>query len=143
MIVAIIRVAVDTIYDKEINIAWLCFWSFVEVDTGAIHDSKLTLMFADSDNLAIIVSCVASLRQLITTSQNESSSGRAAYQGTNAPMLKSPKSPLSPTFSESVAYVGTSISEDREKRELPKSIVHVRSDVDISTVSASRIGEID
>jgi hypothetical protein len=34
MVVAIIRVVVDTTYDREINIAWLCFWSFVEVDTG-------------------------------------------------------------------------------------------------------------
>jgi hypothetical protein len=34
MVVAIIRVAIDTTYDREINIAWLCFWSFVEVDTG-------------------------------------------------------------------------------------------------------------
>jgi hypothetical protein len=34
MIVAIIRVAVDNTYDKEINIAWLCLWSFVEVNTG-------------------------------------------------------------------------------------------------------------
>lgn len=34
MVVAIIRVTVDNTYGKEINIAWLCFWSFVEVDTG-------------------------------------------------------------------------------------------------------------
>jgi hypothetical protein len=34
MVIAIIRVTVGTTYDQEMNVAWLCFWSFVEVDTG-------------------------------------------------------------------------------------------------------------
>lgn len=34
MVIAIIRVAVDNTLNSEISIAWLCFWSFVEVDAG-------------------------------------------------------------------------------------------------------------
>ena len=34
MVIAIIRVLVGTTYDREMNIAWLCFWSFVELNTG-------------------------------------------------------------------------------------------------------------
>jgi len=95
----------------------------------------------DPDYLAIIVSCVASLRQLIITSQNESSSGRAAYQGTRAPILKSSMPVLSPTCSESVAYVESSIVEDRGKKIFPKSTVHVQSDVEVSTAAVSQIEE--
>jgi hypothetical protein len=36
MIVAVIRVAVGMTYDRQINIDWLCFWSFVEVDVGML-----------------------------------------------------------------------------------------------------------
>lgn len=41
MVVAVVRVAVDNTYDREINIAWLCFWSFVEVDTGLSRNVEL------------------------------------------------------------------------------------------------------
>lgn len=34
MVVAVIRVGVKTSLDEQIDIAWLCFWSFVEVDAG-------------------------------------------------------------------------------------------------------------
>lgn len=34
MVIAIVRVVVGTTYDREMNVAWLCFWSFVEVNTG-------------------------------------------------------------------------------------------------------------
>lgn len=34
MISAVIRVAVGMNYDRQINIDWLCFWSFIEVDIG-------------------------------------------------------------------------------------------------------------
>lgn len=141
MIVAIIRVAVDTTYDQEINIAWLCFWSFVEVGAGAINVPQWILILTDPDYLAIIVSCVASLRQLIITSQTESSSGRGAYQGTSAPILKSSKPLLSPIFSDPVAYVESSIVEYRGKKDFPKSTVHVQSDVEVSTVAVSQIEE--
>lgn len=36
MICAIVRVAVGTKYDRQINIDWLCFWSFIEVDIGKL-----------------------------------------------------------------------------------------------------------
>jgi hypothetical protein len=36
MVIAIIRVAIDNTLNSEINIAWLCFWSFVEVDAGML-----------------------------------------------------------------------------------------------------------
>jgi hypothetical protein len=36
MVIAIIRVAVDNTLNTEINIAWLCFWSSVDVDAGML-----------------------------------------------------------------------------------------------------------
>ncbi|KAJ5118144.1 uncharacterized protein N7515_010367, partial [Penicillium bovifimosum] len=92
MVTAIVRVAVGMSYDHQMNIDWLCFWSFVEVD------------------IAIIVSCVASLRQLFVT-QNQSSSGRAAYKNTYAPMLRKSKEGYSHDLSRSDGDVGLPMSE--------------------------------
>lgn len=36
MVTAILRVAVEMTYDGQMNIDWLCFWSFVEVDVGML-----------------------------------------------------------------------------------------------------------
>jgi hypothetical protein len=36
IVIAIVRVAIDNTLNSEINIAWLCFWSFAEVDTGML-----------------------------------------------------------------------------------------------------------
>lgn len=41
MVTAIIRVAVGMTYDRQMNIDWLCFWSFVEVDVGRLTPSLL------------------------------------------------------------------------------------------------------
>lgn len=136
MVVAIVRVAVDNTYDKEINIAWLCFWSFVEVDTGKIIGNTKISYVANGDYQAIIVSCVASLRQLIVTSQNQASSGRTPHQGTTDPILKASKPGLSPTFSESFAYA-ESPGEEGEKAPLPGNMVRVQNDIEICTRVAS------
>ncbi|KAJ5490165.1 hypothetical protein N7453_010990 [Penicillium expansum] len=87
MVTAILRVAVGMNYDRQMNIDWLCFWGFVEVD------------------VAIIVSCVASLRQLFVTSNNQSSSNRAGYHDTNEPILKKSKEGYSQNLSRSVGDV--------------------------------------
>lgn len=53
MISAIIRVAVGMKYDRQINIDWLCFWSFVEVDIGMLHRSSIFPMFFRSLTLLV------------------------------------------------------------------------------------------
>ncbi|KAJ5389090.1 uncharacterized protein N7496_000158, partial [Penicillium cataractarum] len=40
MVIAIVRVAVDNTLNSEINIAWLCFWSFVELFITAQNRSS-------------------------------------------------------------------------------------------------------
>ncbi|KAJ5799448.1 uncharacterized protein N7518_001516 [Penicillium psychrosexuale] len=112
MVTAVIRVAVEMTYDRQMNIDWLCFWSFVEVD------------------VAIIVSCVASLRQLFVTSQNQSSSARAAYNDTNDPILKKSKEGYSQDLSWSVGEVEPSTND--EVPMSPLSVVHVRQDFEVT-----------
>jgi hypothetical protein len=34
MVIAILRVAVDTSIDGPVNLDWLIFWSFIEINTG-------------------------------------------------------------------------------------------------------------
>ncbi|CAP93371.1 Pc16g07010 [Penicillium rubens Wisconsin 54-1255] len=118
MVTAIIRVAVGMDYDRQMNIDWLCFWSFVEVD------------------VAIIVSCVASLRQLFVASQNQSSSARAAYHDTNDPILKRSKEGSSQDLSRSVGDVGSPAND--EVPMSPLSVVHVRQDFEVSRANASQ-----
>jgi hypothetical protein len=36
MIIAILRVAVDTSLDVPVNLGWLIFWSFIEINTGIL-----------------------------------------------------------------------------------------------------------
>ncbi|KAF3014342.1 hypothetical protein E8E15_003701 [Penicillium rubens] len=118
MVTAIIRVAVGMDYDRQMNIDWLCFWSFVEVD------------------VAIIVSCVASLRQLFVASQNQSSSARAAYHDTNDPILKRSKEGSSQDLSRSVGDVESPAND--EVPMSPLSVVHVRQDFEVSRANASQ-----
>ncbi|OQD63722.1 hypothetical protein PENPOL_c009G07296 [Penicillium polonicum] len=108
MVTAILRVAVGMTYDRQMNIDWLCFWSFVEVD------------------VAIIVSCVASLRQLFVVSQNQSSSARAAYNDTNEPILKRSKEGYSQDLSRSFGDIEAPAND--EVPMSPLSVVHVRQE---------------
>ncbi|EED13966.1 conserved hypothetical protein [Talaromyces stipitatus ATCC 10500] len=62
MAVAIIRVVINIDLDRSVDISWLYFWSFIEMGT------------------AIIISCIASFRQLFVTSQNQHLYGKAAYR---------------------------------------------------------------
>ncbi|KAJ5185589.1 hypothetical protein N7491_006542 [Penicillium cf. griseofulvum] len=121
MIVSVIRVAVGMTYDHQINIDWLCFWSFVEVD------------------VAIIVSCVASLRQLFVTSQNQSSSARAAYHNTTYPILKHSKDESSQVMPLSAGDIESSTND--EVPMSPLSIVHVRKDFEVTRIDAGQ--EVD
>lgn len=43
MVTAMIRVAVGMNYDRQMNIDWLCFWSFVEVDVGMLSQAFVRL----------------------------------------------------------------------------------------------------
>jgi hypothetical protein len=36
MVIAILRVAVDTSLDGPVNLGWLIFWSFIEINTGIL-----------------------------------------------------------------------------------------------------------
>ncbi|KAJ5459329.1 hypothetical protein N7530_011273 [Penicillium desertorum] len=118
MVTAIIRVAVGMNYDRQMNIDWLCFWSFVEVD------------------VAIIVSCVASLRQLFVASQNQSLSARAAYHDTNDLILKKSKEEGSQDLSRSVGDVESPAND--EVPMSPLSVVHVRQDFEVTRGNASQ-----
>ncbi|CAG8214086.1 unnamed protein product [Penicillium olsonii] len=120
MISAIIRVAVGMEYDRQINIDWLCFWSFVEVD------------------IAIIVSCVPSLRQLFITTHGPNSGGKASYPNTYEPMLKKSNEACKQDKSASVGDI-ESPSVD-EVPMSPLSVVHVRTDYEVTSASADICG---
>ncbi|KAJ6190495.1 hypothetical protein N7519_000516 [Penicillium mononematosum] len=122
MVTAIIRVTVGMNYDRQMNIDWLCFWSFVEVD------------------VAIIVSCVASLRQLFVASQNQSSSAKAAYHDTNEPILKKSKEGSSQDLSRSVGDVESPANDEAPMS--PLSIVHVRQDFEVTRDNASQSANV-
>ncbi|CAI7567797.1 unnamed protein product [Penicillium bialowiezense] len=115
MISAVIRVAVGMNYDRQINIDWLCFWSFIEVD------------------IAIIVSCVPSLRQLFITTQNQNSSAKGSYPNTYEPMLKKSKAAYAQDKSVSVGDVESPVDEVPMS---PLSIVHVRNDYEVTRDTA-------
>ncbi|KAJ6143092.1 hypothetical protein N7471_002545 [Penicillium samsonianum] len=117
MVTAIIRVAVGMTYDRQMNIDWLCFWSFVEVD------------------VAIIVSCVASLRQLFVTSHIQSSSARGAYHDTNEPILKRSKEGHSQDLSRSVGDVESPTNDVVPMS--PLRVVHVHQDFEVTRADAS------
>ncbi|OQE30974.1 hypothetical protein PENFLA_c002G00740 [Penicillium flavigenum] len=122
MVTAIIRVAVGMNYDRQMNIDWLCFWSFVEVD------------------VAIIVSCVASLRQLFVASQNQSSSARAAYHNINDPILKKSKGESSQDLSRSVGDVESPAND--EVPMSPLGVVHVRQYFEVTRDNASQSANV-
>ncbi|KAJ5329399.1 hypothetical protein N7452_009789 [Penicillium brevicompactum] len=111
MVSAVIRVAVGMEYDRQINIDWLCFWSFIEVD------------------IAIIVSCVPSLRQLFITTQNQNSSAKGSYLNTYEPMLKKSKEASAQDKSASVGDVESPVDEVPMS---PLRIVHVRNDYEVT-----------
>ncbi|KAJ5561989.1 hypothetical protein N7535_003548 [Penicillium sp. DV-2018c] len=113
MVTAIVRVAVGMSYNHQMNIEWLCFWSFVEVD------------------IAITVSCVASLRQLFVTSQNQSLSGRTVYRNAYGPMQKKSKEGYSHDLPPSEPPTG-------EVPMSPLSILHVRQDFEVNHVNGSQ-----
>ena len=75
--------------------------------------------------VAIIVSCVASLRQLFVASQNQGSSARAVYNETNDSILKKSKEGYSQDLSRSVG-------ENDEVPMSPLSVVHVRQDFQVT-----------
>lgn len=143
MICAIVRVAVGTKYDRQINIDWLCFWSFIEVDIGKLSQMiDWSPHLFDFDLLAIIVSCVTSLRQLFINSQNQGSSGNAAYQNTHEPMLKKSKESSSHIISRSIEDIESGRLDDVPMS--PLSIVHVRQDYEVfhgARVSSENYGK--
>ncbi|EKV21494.1 efflux pump antibiotic resistance protein [Penicillium digitatum] len=114
MVTAVLRVAVGMNYERQMNIDWLCFWSFIEVD------------------VAIIVSCVASLRQLFVVSQNQSSYARATYRNTDEHILNKSKEGYGQDLSRSVGDVESEVPMS------PLSVVHVRQDFEVTRVDASQ-----
>lgn len=86
--------------------------------------------------VAIIVSCVASLRQLFVASQNQSSSARAADNDTNEPILKKSEEGYSQDVSRSAGDIETSTSDDVPMS--PLSVVHVRQEFEVTRVDASQ-----
>ncbi len=84
IIIAIIRVAIVNPKNGSIDTSWLNLWSAVEVSTGVylpstlysacsytyIHTSSLEIAVDELD-IAIIIACVSSFRQLFVTDQNQ------------------------------------------------------------------------
>ena len=86
--------------------------------------------------VAIIVSCVASLRQLFVVSQNQSSSARAAYNDTNEPILKRSKEGYSQDLARSTGDIEAPAND--EVPMSPLSVVHVRQEFEVTSVDASQ-----
>lgn len=137
MVTAILRVAVGMTYDGQMNIDWLCFWSFVEVDVGTLF-RFLPRYFPNTylHLVAIIVSCVASLRQLFVASQNQSSSVKAAYNDTNEPILKKAKEGYSRNLSRSGGDIEAPTNDDVPMS--PLSVVHVLQEFEVTRVDAGQ-----
>jgi hypothetical protein len=36
MVIAVLRVSVDTSLDAPVNLGWLIFWSYIEINTGML-----------------------------------------------------------------------------------------------------------
>lgn len=87
-------------------------------------------------SVAVIVSCVASLRQLFVASQNQSSSARAAYNNTSEPILKKSKEGYSQDLSRSVGDIEAPTNDDVPMS--PLSVVHVRQEFEVTRVDASQ-----
>ncbi|EPS31001.1 hypothetical protein PDE_05955 [Penicillium oxalicum 114-2] len=117
MVVAVIRVGVKTSLDEQIDIAWLCFWSFVEVDA------------------AILISCVASMRQLFISAQAKSTRERStSNQNSLGRGVKSP-----PVVSSRVqpGRDGSDVlSSEGDVPLSPLSLVHVRHDFKLTRGAA-------
>ncbi|RAL08034.1 uncharacterized protein BO97DRAFT_408592 [Aspergillus homomorphus CBS 101889] len=120
MAVSIIRVVINNSLDKSVDLAWLYFWSFIELGT------------------AIIISCIASFRQLFVTSQNQHLYGKAAYTPYN-PLLNSVRN----RYARTQSGPGTEGDEESHKNAgaaklVPLDLVHVRNDFDLASEPASR-----
>lgn len=89
---------------------------------------------------AIIISCVASLRQLLVTSQNRTESGGATYQTPYTLMLQNFKSTYTRPGSGTVGDLDSPfqpLSSDQMTLS-PLSTVHVRHDWDVTTKAAEQ-----
>ena len=86
---AIIRIAVEPNETASTDMVWLCLWAWVETGVGTfMHNSYFllslylcskhqnTLTNRSSLLLAVIVSCLASFRQLFLKSKDSSSRGK-------------------------------------------------------------------
>ncbi|GKZ57625.1 hypothetical protein CBS63078_6367 [Aspergillus niger] len=121
MAIAIIRVVVNTSLDEPVDISWLYLWSFIEMGT------------------AIIISCVASFRQLFVTSQNQHLFGKVAYHPPNNPLLNSMRNGYRRTQSgPGVEGDGSSQRSGTAPKILPLDLVHVRNEFDVESAPASR-----
>ncbi|KAJ6145437.1 hypothetical protein N7470_009332 [Penicillium chermesinum] len=118
MAIAIVRVA--TTLDDQINIAWLCFWSFIEVYA------------------AIIVSCVASGRQLFVT-RAQSLRGRNIPGNPSGSSLRTPIRLHLPSQRNFSADIDSTNSEAMMLPSLsPYSIIHRREFEVTSSVTLPR-----
>lgn len=87
-------------------------------------------------SVAVIISCVASLRQLFVASQSQSSFARAAYNNTNELILKKSKEGYSQDLSRSVRDIETPTNYDVPMS--PLSVVHVRQEFEVTRIDASQ-----
>lgn len=95
---------------------------------------------AYTNTTAIIVSCVASLRQLLVTFQNQTESGGATYPTPYAPMLQKSKSTYPHPVSGTLEDLGSALQSSTSDQMMmsPMNTVHVRHDWNVTTKAAER-----
>ncbi|KAF7715903.1 Uncharacterized protein PECH_005760 [Penicillium ucsense] len=123
MIIAIIRVAVKASLNHQTDVAWLCFWSIVE------------------GNTAILISCVASMRQLFINAQAKGSREWSSNPTSTGQGVKSPHKITSPVLSISNPNAPSSPESDIPLS--PMSMVHVRHDYEVTRAAANARGAED
>ncbi|KAJ5738158.1 hypothetical protein N7493_001313 [Penicillium malachiteum] len=126
MLVSIIRVVVNVSLDKSVDVSWLYFWSFIEMGT------------------AIIISCVASFRQLFVTSQNQHLYGQGNKKYTPyRNLLKSG----TPRQADSTTLVNSDMEAQGIALAVPSvptplSSAHFRDEFEVITTNTWKNGDV-
>ncbi|KAJ5691623.1 hypothetical protein N7488_012358 [Penicillium malachiteum] len=108
MVVALVRVVINSSLNKNRDISWLYFWSGVEM------------------GVAIIISCTASFRQLFINSKNQHMFNEKAQNSYSSPLISWNNKSKAKVSYESTGTVNTDYEEGCEILR-PMEMVRVRS----------------
>lgn len=92
-----------------------------------------------SNFIAILVSCVVSMRQLFITAQNRSTNAKGSYQNSSGPVSKSSNNTPGHTHSMSAGGVDSPRNDAIPLSSL--SIIHIHRDFEVTTGAASNSGD--